>query len=429
MSKSFEPHSYAAALLTRGNMASESKLLYQWVGSHWQVVDDEEAEVAAYHWLVASGADFASGGNAKQAVRAAVLFLPRLTAPTDDVVIPLSNGYVHLDGTQLVLLPADPALGIRHVLRCAYDPAATAPRFERFLQRALPDEAVRGRVQEFIGYTFLADTRFQAAQLWLGEGANGKGVLANIVQALHGNVAAVSLDALEGFKLSALVGANLVYADEVPRARINEQLIKTLIAGETVPVDRKHREPLSIRILGKWLVCGNHLPAVADHSAGFWRRWDIVPFGATVPPGERDPLLAKRIIKNELSGVLNWALQGLLRLLVRGRFESEVPAAMAAALQDAKMDTNSVLAWIDDADVSVGGACKATKADVFECYRVWCSANALQTLGSTQFWKRLRESHRGLVCERRRIRHAQHWVCNVQVPGLKAGCSDLGLED
>lgn len=417
MGKSFEPHRYAEALKSRGDMASEAKLLYQWTGTHWQVVDDEDAEVAAYYWLVANQPDFVSGSHAKQAVRAAVLYLQRVPASTDAVVVPVSNGYVHVEGQDLVLRPADPSLGIRHALRCAYEPSAKAPMFERFLQRALPDEAVRARVQEYIGYTFLSDARFQTAQLWLGEGANGKGVLANIVQALHGNIAAVNLDALEGFKLSVLVGANLIYADEVPRSRINEQLIKSMIAGERVQVDRKYRDPLSIHIRGKWVVCGNHLPAVADHSVGFWRRWDIVPFGASVPARERDPQLARRIIETELSGVLLWALEGLLRLLARGGFEPEPPAAMAKALHDAKADTNSVLAWMDDVGVTIGGDCKATKAEVFQRYRRWCEENALQTLGSTQFWTRLRSANKGLVCERRRLRGSQQYVCNVQVPG------------
>ena len=398
-------------------MASESKLLYRWTGTHWQVIEDDEAEVAAYHWLVTHQADFASAANAKQAVRAAVLFLPKLATPTDDVVVPVSNGYVHIQSGKLQLFPANPKLGIRHVLNCAFDEKATAPNFQRFLLRALPDSAVRSRVQEYVGYTFLADARFQTAQLWLGEGANGKGVLANIVQAMHSNIAAVNLDALDGFKLSVLLGANLIYADEVPRSRINEQLIKSMIAGERIQIDRKHRDPLSVHIRGKWIVCGNHLPAVADHSVGFWRRWDIVPFGATVPLKERDPQLAKRIIETELAGVLLWALEGLLRLLARGGFEADIPAAMAHALHEAKIDTNSVMAWLDDASVIVQGGCTVSKSQVFEHYRKWCNDNALQTLGSTQFWKRLRESHKQLVCERRRLGSGQQYFCNVHVPG------------
>lgn len=52
MAKSFEPHLYASALRSCGDMASESRMLCLWKGSHWQILDDEDAEIAAYHWLV-----------------------------------------------------------------------------------------------------------------------------------------------------------------------------------------------------------------------------------------------------------------------------------------------------------------------------------------------------------------------------------------
>lgn len=416
MARAFDPHAYAIAVKNTGDYASESKLLYRWTGTHWQVVDEDEAERDAYEWIVANASGHASANNARQAVRSAALFQPRLATPTADVVVPVLNGYVHVDGLSVTLKEADRSLGIRHVLNCAYQPRAIAPMFEAFLARALPDDAVRGRVQEYIGYTFLADARFQQAQLWLGEGANGKGVLANIVQALHGNIAAVNLDALDGFKLSVLVGANLIYADEVPRSRINEQLIKSMIAGERVQVDRKHKDPLSIHIRGKWVVCGNHLPAVVDHSTGFWRRWDIVPFGETIPVSERDPLLSRRIISTELAGVLVWALEGLVRLLARGGFEPELPAAMKAALQDAKADTNSVAAWSNECAIALTVG-HVPKKDVFDHYRKWCIENVLQPVGSVQFWKRMRELHRGIVLERHRIDGQQEHTCNVLLPG------------
>jgi hypothetical protein len=50
---------------------------------------------------------------------------------------------------------------------------------------------------------------------------------------------------------------------------------------------------------------GNHLPAITDHSTGFWRRWDVVPFSVTIPERERDPLLANTITVGKLPGHLN----------------------------------------------------------------------------------------------------------------------------
>ena len=180
--RSFQPHLYATHAVTTGGIASDSNLIYRWTGLNWEPVDEEEAEREAYHWLVAQEPAWASAENARKAVRAACLYSPRLPKLTEDVVIPTRSGYVHLDGTNLVLRKADPALGLTHCLDCTYAPGGPAPqRFLAFLERALPDAEVRARVQEYIGYTLLADARYQRAQFWLGEGANGKGVLANIV--------------------------------------------------------------------------------------------------------------------------------------------------------------------------------------------------------------------------------------------------------
>lgn len=425
----FRPHLYATHAVQSARVASDAHLLYQWTGTHWSPTDDEEAERDAYAWLVSQEPSWASAENARKAVRAACLFAPRLPKLTDQVVVPTQCGYVHLDGTELVLKPADPKLGLTHCLDCRYEPEGAVPaRFNAFIQTVLPDAQVRSRVQEYIGYTLLADARYQRAQFWLGEGANGKGVLANIVQALHGRIAAMALDQLAGFHLSVLVGASLVYVDEVPRKPIDEQRLKSMIAGERIAVDRKYREPLSIHVRGKWLVLGNHLPAVTDHSAGFWRRWDVVPFSVTIAERDRDPLLAQSIIHEELAGVLIWALEGLVRLQRRGGFDPVMPVAMQAMLQEAKADTNSVVAWIEDHGVALQVACGTPKDRVFEHYRHWCAVNAMREVSVVQFWKRMREHFRTLTETRIRASHGQQRVCNVNLAAPVTELDVCGLD-
>ena len=414
--RKFLPHLYATNLIQSSGVASDSALIYRWTGTHWSPVDEAVSEREAYHWLVKQDASWASAENARKAFRAACLFAPPLPPLTDQVVIPTRSGYVHLDGSELVLKAADPALGLTHCLECAFEPDQPAPRrFSTFLARVLADADVRARVQEYIGYTLLADARYQRAQFWLGEGANGKGVLANIVQALHGRIAAMALDQLAGFHLSVLVGASLVYVDEVPRKPIDEQRLKSMIAGERIAVDRKYRDPVSIHVRGKWLVLGNHLPAITDHSTGFWRRWDIVPFGVTIPERERDPLLAQTIIREELSGVLNWALEGLQRLQRRGGFDVVLPAAMSMVLGEAKADTNSVIAWLEDTGVALQTTCDTPKELVFERYRRWCAANAMREVSVVQFWKRMRDHLKALDEARIRLDGAQRRMCNIRL--------------
>lgn len=414
MKKTFDPHRYAMTL-SDGQYATDNHCLYQWNGQYWQFLSDHEAKRIAYRWLVQHDRDFASDANARAAYRSALLWVSGLPERKQETIIPCRNGYVVVRDGALELETPAPEYGVRFVLECDFSPHSTAPRFEKFLDEILPDADVRSRVQEYVGYTLLGDTRFQRAQFWIGPGANGKGVLANIVQALHSKSAAVQLDDLGGFRLSALLGASLIYCDEAPKTGINEQLLKTMIAGEMLQVDRKYLEPLTAQLLGKWLVLGNHLPAIKDHTSGFWRRWDFVPFSQVIPESRRDPLLVERIKANELSGVLNWALEGLLRLLDRGLFDPQLPEAMQQLLHQAKKDTNSVQAWFDDCNIRLAAENRFRKDSVYQHYRTWCEKNGLSPMASPRYWTVLREI--GPVTDVRKWQgEIQVMLCNVETP-------------
>lgn len=384
----FKPIDFAKMLERSGAYASADGLLYQWTGSHWTAMADDEVERFAIRWIDDCGEHGeANGTNAAAAYKTSVLWLPKLADAVQVACIPVRNGYLHINGG-VSLRPHDKTLGLRHVLNCDYEPSAPMPcEFGAFLERVLPDAEVRLRVQEYIGYTLLPDARFQRAQLWVGSGANGKGTLANLVQALHVRTAAVQLDALDGFGMSNLIGASLIYCDEAPQRNINEQAIKSLIAGENVQVKRKYRDSISTRITAKWLALANQIPVIHDQSNGFWRRFDVVPFEVEIPASERDPLLAQRIIDHELSGVLNWALEGLMRLLARGRFDECAPVAIQNATRSARVESNSVQAWADDREVKLSTSVDTSKMVVYAAYVGWCKTNGMVPVSSPKFWK------------------------------------------
>jgi putative DNA primase/helicase len=411
----FEPIGYAHELEKSGDYAAADQRLHRWTGTHWSMIDDEAGMRLALRWIADGHHGIVNAANAKATHQTALLWLPALPEPTHAAVIPVQNGYLHL-GSSPSLLPTDKTLGLRHVLRCDYDPGAPAPAaFEKLLGCILPDPAVRGRVQEYIGYTLLPDARFQLAQIWLGTGANGKGTLANIVQALHERKTAVSPSSLNGFQAAVVLGASLLFCDEAPANEWCEQTIKSMIAGESVLIDRKYLPPITTRVCGKWLILANHVPSVKDQSHGFWRRFDIVPFSVEIPASERDPLLADHIVSHELTGVLNWALEGLQRLLARGRFDT-TPTAMKAATQAARTETNSVHAWVNTVGIERTLTTDTSKADVYTAYALWCRANNMGVVASPKFWKRLPDSL-GEVLEGRTVTKAGRIrTCNVRLP-------------
>lgn len=423
--KPFVPIEFSYELRDSGNFRADAgrSTLRQWCGTHWEAVSEPALLKRAVDWVEATWAGVDASKvqikNAQSARDLAHYMLDELPEPRPDdpLIIPCLNGAVHVDAAGAASLqPHDKRHSVRHALRCAYAPGSECSIFDAFLRTILPDEAVRMRVQEFVGYTLLSDTRFQRAAFWLGTGANGKGVLANVVQALHQHVAAVQLDSLSGFGLAPLVGAQLIFCDEAPQRGLNEAALKSAIAGEMMQIDRKYHDGVSIKLLGKWLVLGNSVPAIRDQSAGFWRRWDIVPFSVTIPEAERDPLLAQKIIAGELSGVLNWALEGLERLLARGRFDETMPQPMQEVMAAARLETDSVRAWVDDRDIALGTTTDTAKDAVYQAYAAWCEGAGMCSLSSPRFWSRLPDVLSGLVEARVRIAGGGRIrVCNVRL--------------
>ncbi len=385
------------------NLASRQSLLYRWTGLHWRGPSPEDIgqdlELAtAFNWL-SLHPDYrarATPALARSCVAAAALMAQPLPQPASEatcLALPVQNGYLHIDlvSGDMTLTEPDPALGMTYVIPCRFDPHAQAPRFERFLQQVLPDQATRDYVRAYAGYTLLYDCRFQIAIFFLGSGSNGKSTFAQIIAALHHReqCVAMKLGTLDGFGLSQLVDATLVVVDETPQ-RINEQAIKTLISGGLTQADRKYMPPIRFYPHAKWILCGNNLPAISDHSHGFWRRLPIVPFTQRFSPSEQDPMLAEVIIREELSGVLTWAIEGLIRVLRDGKFPVE-SQEMANAKHAGQTESNSVLAWWNDDRAAVCDTVETPRRDVYGDYRTWTAQAGVSPLSTERFWNRLAE--------------------------------------
>jgi putative DNA primase/helicase len=230
----------------------------------------------------------------------------------------------------------------------------------------------------------------------IGGGGTGKGTTAQVMQALHRQTVALSLDALDGFRLASLQSASLVLVDETPQ-RIDEQKLKTLISGDAIQCDIKYRDPLTIRPTAKWIVNGNALPAISDHSSGFWRRWLIFPFN--VVPTHKIPLLAETIVDNELSGVLNWCVAGLVRLLKREQFPP-LPDEMAQAAAAGKQSSNNVAEWVVDCGIVTDEKCRNSRRVIYSLYSEWCGESGTRAVSAKKFWERVIEALPGIKFDR-----------------------------
>lgn len=98
--------------------------------------------------------------------------------------------------------------------------------------------------------------------------------------------------------------------------------------------------------------------------------------------------MGDRIIANELSGVLNWIIQGLERLLKQGQLtKSEL---VEKALSEYKIDIDSVASFIDDNNYEKAVSDSMSLQNLFEEYMSYCKDTNSHACSRKTFTARLR---------------------------------------
>src|SRR5262249_51024426 len=102
---------------------------------------------------------------------------------------------------------------------------------------------------------------------------------------------------------------------------------------DMLTIDRKYREPWTGTLPTRFLVISNELPRFGDASGAIANRFIVLTLSESWL-GKENTELTRELLA-ELPGILNWALDGLARLVSQGRFTEPVSSRDAVvALQD-----------------------------------------------------------------------------------------------
>ncbi|MBL0121024.1 MAG: hypothetical protein IPP89_19170 [Saprospiraceae bacterium] len=134
----------------------------------------------------------------------------------------------------------------------------------------------------------------------------------------------------------------------------------------------------------------NELPKDIEYTNAFFRRWLIIPFEVTIPEHEQDKTLHAKIIEKELSGVFNWVLTGLNRLLAQKRF-SNCEAALKA-VEQYKIESDSVKMFLNEHQYMVSTTNDKPLKDLFGEYKIYCNDSGFRSVSVRTLADRLRKS-------------------------------------
>lgn len=317
---------------------------------------------------------------------------------SDRTIINLKNGTFEILQKEIRLKPFDKDDGLTYQLPFEYNKQAASPKFQTYLNHVLPDKSLQQILAEYIGYVFVKGLKLEKCLLLYGSGANGKSVFFDIIDALLGeeNISHLSLDSLGIEYNRALIGNKLLnYGSEI-KGSIHVDIFKQLVSREPILCCRKYEHPFILRDYARLCFNCNELPKGVEHNEAYFRRFLIIPFNVTIPEKERNPNLAKEIIKRELSGIFNWVLEGMQRLLTNQKFtESEI---VIKALDTYKEQSDNIFQFIDETGYQKDLNGFALIKTLYPAYRKYCSENGYAPYNKINFKKRLlqlgHEEHR-----------------------------------
>jgi putative DNA primase/helicase len=262
-----------------------------------------------------------------------------------------------------------------------FDPDASRPRFDAFLERILPDPEIRAFMQRCAGYALTGDVSEQVLIILYGPGANGKSTFKEVMLDVLGEHAKPAAPKLllatkhdeHPTAIADLYGRRLVVSHEVEDGlRLDEALVKELTGGDRLKARYMRQDYWDFAPTHKlWMAC-NHKPNIRGTDLGIWRRICLVDFAVTIPEGEQDKHLPAKLA-TELPGILLWALEGC-RAWQEGGLNP--PRAVLDSTARYRLESDLLAQFVDERCLK-GETYQVRSTDLYADYKAWCIDNGL----------------------------------------------------
>ncbi len=246
--------------------------------------------------------------------------------------IAVQNGVLDLQTGEL--LENSPDYYFFNKLPVMYDKKAKCPSIKQFFKDILRDESDLKVIQEMIGYILLKENRFEKAFMFTGTGRNGKSKLVELIKRFIGidNCVNIPLNKFESdpysvghlFNKMANLGADISgqYLKDLSE-------FKGLVSRDLTTSQRKFLNNISFVNYAKMIFCANELPDTREKTKAIWERWILLDFiymfvskkeydlqkDKTNYKIANENIIEDIITQKEMSGLLNFAFEGLIRLI------------------------------------------------------------------------------------------------------------------
>ena len=292
----------------------------------------------------------------------------------------------------------DPSKLITKSTGVDYDPAATCPTWEQFLERifrASPE--LPSFMQSLAGYWLTGHTDPPFLAVLYGMGANGKSTLVNALSHAMGDYAGAAAPGLLMAKygqshpteLASLQGLRFVAAAESREGgRLDEERIKALTGSDRITARRMREDFYTFDPTHKLALMTNHKPVVRGMDEGIWRRLLLVPFAEVIPEAERDPRLTEKL-RAEAPGILRWMVEGAA-MFARAGGRLTLPAVVTEATREYRTESDVLGEFIAEVCVEAPRG-EVLSSVLYASYAEWCENTGERPLSQKALGMRLKD--------------------------------------
>lgn len=284
-----------------------------------------------------------------------------------------------------------------------YDPQATAPGWEDFLAKVMPNPAVRDYLQRAMGYTLTGDTDRKALFLIHGPSHTGKSQFLNCLEEIFGDFAATAdanafatKDHIHGPNpsLHKLRAARLVTASESSENMpLNEALVKRITGGDKLTTRTLYQEDETWKPQFAVWIATNHLPRMSSDDNAIWRRVKPIKFDQVFGVEGRTEIydIGRKLAASEGAGILNWLLEGIKKYREHGLGD---PDEVRQGVAEYQVQSDPVARFIEmktaDQVLVQEPDAEAETQWLYSMFRQWCEDEGIRwPLAKNRFGMRL----------------------------------------
>lgn len=379
--------------------------LYIWTGTHYHYIEELEDLTTWIHnfWFFHSQVDFKkqTERNIKEIVENLIskaTNINEIRRYQENRVMNILNGTLIISKRAKIIFKEthDKKDCSTNILNFKYDVKATCPKWEKFMNRVIPNKDDQSTLMEFIGYCFLPTHNYEAFLFLYGKsGANGKSVIMEVIRNFFGeeNTSSLQLQQFFDHQLSSLQNKLINIGTEIDTKGMDKGQLSTLKAlvspKDSIQINPKNRDPYQLKPSEKpkLINAGNDKPSGSEVDNAVFRRMLLISFDEEIKDDEKIRDLSDRF-KDEMSGILNLALKNLQNLVANGKFTRS--ERMKTEIEAYKDDINPIRNFVKD-NIRLEKGCMVSKKMAYHFYKEWAYEKGNKPFGEAGFWKKIKE--------------------------------------